>query len=113
MIHYADITREALKAIPLRDRLIVKMISEMTEYYFADEAIDIIVDRNPHEKVKEMDEKTIREMQSIKEAAHNAYWALREIYESEFGNLSGDTDIIITQAANNFAKDALKARHWK
>ena len=113
MIHFVDISMDKLKAMPLKERLVTKMLSEMTEYYFANGAIDILVKRNPNYRSNPNDKCQIDGMLEIKEAAFNAYWALHVIYESEYGKLSDDADNIITEAAKDFAEKALEFRGWK
>ena len=112
MVHFIDVEREKLKTLHLKNKLILKMVSEMTEFYFAMKAIDILVKRNPDYKLDPNASCQIDGLLETERAAHNAYWALREIYISEFDDIE-ITDEVIEIAAKSYAEEALIARGWE
>lgn len=115
MMRFYYVEGDAYKALPLGDRLLVDMISEMSMAKFANKVVDIIV-KQCGEKYNDIpaDEMVrIREMQKNFEAGINAYCALRKVLKS----IDEDTDYeqldnSIRQVADKMADEELVKCGW-
>lgn len=97
-----------LKEMPLKNRLVMGMMSGYVDFYFAQEVIDIIVKRFEEENKGSLfiddapqDKKfQVRELQEQKNIGFNSYWSLRMIYETEFDDIE-----VAEEIAQKMAKE--------
>ena len=107
---------EDLKKMPLKDRLVMGMMSGLVDVYFAQEVIDIIVARYPRfsftDNATNEDKAKVRQLKLQEEAGYNSYLSLRMIYKSEYDYV-GDADKTAERLAKETAEQLVTKYGWR
>ena len=107
-------TDAMLKELPGDERLILLMALHEADAKFYNSCVDIIVERNKGQRLKDMsenDQLRIREMKANFENAIHTYTILKSLYEVEYGRIEkvkNDIESIAERLANH----ALETYDW-
>ena len=100
------LTASEMAVMPLKDRFCVSLLQEKANWHFANSVIDIL-------KARGKKDSRIPDYKVKRETAWACYYAVKCLYDSEYGKLPSQAESVIDTEARGIADRALEKLGWK
>jgi len=95
---------EDLKKMPLKDRFILSLMKARASYYFEDAIVDILVEK---------EDDSVNLYVPERDTAWDVWYAIRQLHDSEYGEMTKDEANKIDELAKEIAEETLIRNGWK
>lgn len=99
------LTASEMAVMPLKRRFIVSLLQEKANWHFANSVLDILQTRGKDPRIPTY--------KANRETAWECYYAVKRLYDSEYGKLDSQAESVINTEAKEIADKALTLYGWK